>query len=447
MNPARKMTTRRKAFAIGAAVSLAGLAGGGVPASATEPTVPSATDSLEAIKAQTELSGKPAVRPDLEPQDRLEIAAKVAENAPDEFAAASAFSTQADSAVLSAEAAAQSFDYSYLFAGADRFETAMYASWLSGLGDIDENGTIDGGEVAAPVVYVVNGMNFPDALSAAAPAAFNGGVLLSTKTDTLPESTRYELQRLHPEKIVLVGSGAAISTKVGNQIRDLSDATVERQGGATRYETSRIVAENGFPDGTQSTFAYIASGVNYPDALAAGAPAALFGVPVVLVDGRRDTIDDATLALLDDLGMAGAEIAGGTNSVPAGIQSQLEARYGAANVLRSGGATRYETAALLVEGSQGYVYDLTREDSDPSNDWEVFEAFFASGRNFPDALAGGAIAGYLLEPFYPIDDRCGAAEAVQDSLTHLRPEGGIFLGGSLEGLEADVVNTGSLPTC
>lgn len=446
MNPARKMTVQRKAFAIGAVVSLAGLAGAGAPAYAAEPAVPG--EGLTAIKAQAEMSGTPTVRPELEPQDRLEIAAEIAENAPDEFSVGRAFSTPADGAALSAEAAAaHSFDYSYLFAGADRYETAMYASWLSGLGDIDENGAIDGDEVAAPVVYVVNGRNFPDALSAAAPAAYNGGVLLSTKTDTLPPSTRYELQRLHPERIVLVGGGAAISTSVANQIRNITDATVGRQGGSTRYETSRILAENGFPNGPQSTFAYIASGVNYPDALAAGSPAALFGVPVVLVDGRRDTVDNATLALLDDLGMVGAEIAGGTSSIPAGIQAQLEARYGAANVLRSGGATRYETAALLVEGSHGYAYDVTREDSDPSNDWEVFEAFFASGRNFPDALAGGAIAGYLLEPFYPVDDRCGAAAAVQDSVAHLQPEGAIFLGGSLDGLESDVFNTGTLPTC
>jgi putative cell wall-binding protein len=440
------MTLRRRALAAGAVASLAGLAFGGVPASAAESSVPASADGLEELKADAPALNRPTARPELTPQERVEIAAEIAENAPDQLTKAGAFGELARSGAATAQAAAHSFDFSLLFAGADRYETTMYASWLSGLGDWDDSGTINDDEDAAPVVYVVNGLNFPDALSAAAPAAYNGGVLLSTKTDTLPESTSYELQRLHPEKIVLVGGTSAISTRVANQIGGLTDATVQRQGGSTRYETSRIVAQSGYPDGAVSSFAYVASGVNFPDALAAGAPAALFGVPVVLVDGRKTTVDAATLALFDDLGVEGAEIAGGTSSVSGGIESQLRTRYGADGVLRSGGATRYETAAQLVENSHGYLYDVSREDTDPVN-WEVFEAYFASGRSYPDALAGGAIAGYWLAPFYPVDDRCGAASAVQDSLTHLQPEDAYFLGGSLEELESDVFVNGTLPTC
>lgn len=446
MNSART-TLRRRALAAGAVASLAGLAFGGVPASAAESSAPASDDALASLKAQAPVLDRGTVRPELTPEERDSIArdiARIAPNAPGHLKEAGAL---ARSAGATTQAAAHSFESSILLSGANRFETTVYASWWSGLGDWDEDGAIGSDEVAAPVVYVVDGMNFPDALSAAAPAAYNGGVLLSTRTDALPEATRFELQRLHPEKVVLVGGTSAISAKVVTEIDGLTDAPVERQGGATRYETSRNVARNGFPDGAESQFAYVASGVNFPDALAAGAPAALFGVPVVLVDGKKSTVDAATLALFDELGVAGTEIAGGTTSVSAGIESQFRTVYGADNVLRSGGSTRYETAVALVENSHGFLYDASREDTDPLNDWEVFETYFASGLSYPDALAGGAIAGYWFEPFYPLDERCGAAPAVQDSVSHLQPEDAVLLGGQLAAVENEVGTNGALPTC
>lgn len=447
MNSART-TLRRRALAAGAVASLAGLAFGGVPASAAESSAPASDDALASLKAQAPVLDRGTVRPELTPEERTSIALEIAKNAPEPIAPeAGALADLARSGGATTQAAAHSFEFSTLLAGANRFETTVYASWWSGLGDQNDDGAIGSGEVAAPVVYVVDGMNFPDALSAAAPAAYNGGVLLSTRTDALPEATRFELQRLHPEKVVLVGGTSAISAKVATEIDGLTDAPVERQGGATRYETSRNVARNGFPDGAESQFAYVASGVNFPDALAAGAPAALFGVPVVLVDGKKSTVDAATLALFDELGVAGTEIAGGTTSVSAGIESQFRTVYGADNVLRSGGSTRYETAVALVENSHGFLYDASREDTDPLNDWEVFETYFASGLSYPDALAGGAIAGYWFEPFYPLDERCGAAPAVQDSVSHLQPEDAVLLGGQLAAVENEVGTNGALPTC
>ena len=386
------------------------------------------------------------MRPELSLEERSEIARKIAATATEELPEAQAFGAPAEG--VEAAAAGYRFDDSLLLGGDDRFQTAMVASWYSGLGDEDGDGEIDADEVAAPVVYVVDGMNFPDALSAAAPAAHNGGVLLMTKTDTLPGSTKFELERLHPEKVVLVGGTAAISEQVAGQIGDLTGAVVERRAGANRYETARAVIETAYPDGPLSSFVYLASGVNFPDALAAGAPAALFGVPIVLIDGRKDTIDAETLAFLDHLGVTGAEIAGGTAAISTGIQAQLEEIYGTdGQVLRSSGATRYETAAALVEAAHGFVYDDTRADADPSNDFPVFEAYFASGRDFPDALSGGAIAGYWAEPFYPLDERCGVAPAVADSLAHLEPSYSIFLGDQSTELHRGVVEDGVLAVC
>lgn len=444
MNPALSRTAGRRALAAGAALSLAGVAFGGISAAAD----PADDRTLEEIKSQAVVRDGATVRPELSPEERTEIAGEVADNAVDEIPAARAFGSLVEREDAATSAAGYTFDDSLIMNGANRFETAVFTSWLSGLGDTDGDGRIGGDEVAAPVVYVVNGLNFPDALSAAAPAAYNGGVLLMTKADTLHPATSYELERLDPERVVMVGGPTAISSRIGNQIRNITDAVVERHSGANRYETSRAVIEKGYPDGLLNPFVYIASGVNYPDALAAGSPAALFGVPVMLVDSRHDSVDNETLAFLASMGIGAVEIAGGETAISPGIQSQFEGIYGTeGQVVRSSGATRYETAAALVEGAHGYAYDVTRANSDPSDDFPVFDAFFASGRNFPDALGGGTIAGFYAEPFYPLDERCGVAPAVADSLTHLEPEFSIFLGAQLTELHDGVLANGVLPTC
>ena len=69
-----------------------------------------------------------------------------------------------------------------------------------------------------PVVYIATGLNHPDGLGGAAAGAIEGGPLLLTKTSTLPGSIATELERLKPERVVIVGGTAAISATVQTQI-------------------------------------------------------------------------------------------------------------------------------------------------------------------------------------------------------------------------------------
>ncbi|MET0813358.1 MAG: cell wall-binding repeat-containing protein, partial [Microbacterium sp.] len=77
-------------------------------------------------------------------------------------------------------------------AGADRYATAIAVSKSA-----YPNG--------AATVYLASGLDFPDALSAAAIASGNGASLLLTRANVLPDTVKAELQRLRPTKIVLVG--------------------------------------------------------------------------------------------------------------------------------------------------------------------------------------------------------------------------------------------------
>src|SRR5690606_29047138 len=66
----------------------------------------------------------------------------------------------------------------------------------------------------ADVVFLATGENYPDALSAAAAAAYRGAPVLLTKKNSLPPVVKSKLQQLAPSKVVVLGSTAAISASV-----------------------------------------------------------------------------------------------------------------------------------------------------------------------------------------------------------------------------------------
>lgn len=232
-----------------------------------------------------------------------------------------------------------------------------------------------------PVVLLVSGANYPDALTAAPAAARLGGITLLTEPSRLTPVTEAELRRLAPEKVVILGAAGAVSAEVEAAVAGI--APVERIGGADRFETSRLVAAHVF-GGAGSSRAWIATGLNYPDALAAGAAAGANGAPLVLVDGSADAMDDATAALVVSLGATEFVIAGGPTVVSAGLEQSLAARVPGAGVYRAGGTDRFDTARLVVaHGFPGLP---------PGR------AFLATGSNYPDALVGAAYAARLGRP-------------------------------------------------
>lgn len=159
-------------------------------------------------------------------------------------------------------------------AGADRFDTAGQVAVRVG------------GEVA----YVVEGSNpdpargWPDAVSTSALAAHTGRPVLLTGRDHLPAGTVAALEALGITDVVIVGGTAAVSTGVAEQIAGLG-ITVGRIAGSTRYDTSRLVAQAAVAAGADAGRVWIATGENWPDALAAGPAAAADGGVLLLAHG------------------------------------------------------------------------------------------------------------------------------------------------------------------
>jgi putative cell wall-binding protein len=265
-------------------------------------------------------------------------------------------------------------------------------------------------DAPAPVVYIANGLNYPDALSAVPLVSGLGGSLLLVWPDQIPSSVEAELRRLQPERIVIVGGTASVSPAVESRLRTFVDSPgdVERHAGIDRYEASRTAIERVVGD-TEGIPVIIATGSNYPDALAAGPVAAALGGVVLLVDGSSRSLDAPTRALLNRLQPSLFIIAGGPGSVSPGIEAELLRRSD--QVFRAGGEDRYEAAATLnsiLLPIEGFRYD--RPDG-------ADLVFVASGANFADALAGGPLAARHGAPLYLTPPTCLTShviDAVED---------------------------------
>ena len=286
-------------------------------------------------------------------------------------------------------------------AGADRYSVAT---------TISAQAYPDG----ADVVFIANGLNYPDALSAGPAATFSGGPLLLVDPKSIPTVVAQELQRLQPSHIVVTGGTASVSAAVYAQLEGFP-GTIERIAGDDRYEGSRNIAAAVFGESGAST-AYIATGTNFPDALTGGAAAGWHDSPVILVNGGATDLDTATAGLLEDLGVTDIKVLGGSMSVSDSLLADLSE---IADTVRLAGANRYEAARSI----NADAYD------------EADRVFLTTGFNFPDALSGSAWAGAIGAPMYLVPGTC-VPQGVLDDIEALGATNVTLLGGPVSLNEA-----------
>jgi putative cell wall-binding protein len=186
--------------------------------------------------------------------------------------------------------------------------------------------------------------------------------------------------------------------------------SVQRFGGADRYATAALVSANHFAPGV--AVAYVATGANFPDALAGGPAAARAGGPILLV--ARGQIPPATKAELTRLRPGRIIVLGGTAGVSDGVLAALGAYQTGGGVSRIGGADRYATAAAV-----------SRATFAPG----VATAYVATGLTFPDALVGGAAAARAGSPVL-LTKAGGLPGSTERELRRLAPGRIVVLGGT-----------------
>ncbi|MBF9133306.1 cell wall-binding repeat-containing protein [Plantactinospora sp. S1510] len=236
----------------------------------------------------------------------------------------------------------------------------------------------DGADVrqAAGAVVLSRSDLYADALGGGALAAAKQGPLLLTPPDALDDATRTEIQRiLAPGRTVyLLGSPGALSTTVQTQVEALG-YQVERLAGQDRYTTSIAIANEIDPT---PDLILTATGADFPDALAAGAAAGSYNTPgsarsAVVVLTKDYTLIPATRSYLDPLSERSLIFG-------IGLQASIATKpYVPIEII---GRNRYETAwytGWFFFGATPYVG-------------------VATGLDWPDALAGGALMGTIRSP-------------------------------------------------
>jgi len=182
-----------------------------------------------------------------------------------------------------------------------------------------------------------------------------------------------------------------------------------RVSGTDRYATAAALSQSAYPTGATSVF--VATGADFPDALAGSAAAGHLSVPVLLV--QANAIPTATRTELDRLNPQNIVVLGGTGVVSESVRTGLQPYASTGTVTRLSGSDRYATAAAI---SAAYYAP------------GVAAAFVATGSGFADALAGAPAAALRDSPLLLVTKN-GIPAATQAELDRLNPQRIYVLGG------------------
>lgn len=225
------------------------------------------------------------------------------------------------------------------------------------------------GKVSMPwsnTAVLVRDDDYPDALVAGPLAANYNAPILMTPTKQVPHRVVDALRTHGFTKVILVGNPGAISAGAASQLQN-AGFQVQRLGGQDRYRTAGAVADHLLAArGQDKSDVYLATGVDYPDALSASS-AAIKNVGVVLLTPRR-TVDGTSQGWMNSAKAAKVVAVGG----PAVAAAERSVHLDEKQV----GFDRYETAEKVASA---YF---------PPNPGRIA---VATGKDFPDATLAASL--------------------------------------------------------
>ncbi|MDR3543210.1 MAG: cell wall-binding repeat-containing protein [Desulfosporosinus sp.] len=173
-------------------------------------------------------------------------------------------------------------------------------------------------KTGTPIVLAY-GENYPDALSISSIAAEMQYPILLVQKDGLSNVVKNEIAAIKPTKVYIVGGEGIISKSVESQVAEVTSSakvSIIRIAGKDRYETSLAVAQYFNLSGNVC----IATGNNFPDALAGSVYAANHNAPIILADG---SLSDQVMNYLKGKKQTGVTLFGGEAVVSKDIEQQL----------------------------------------------------------------------------------------------------------------------------
>jgi N-acetylmuramoyl-L-alanine amidase len=254
----------------------------------------------------------------------------------------------------------------------------------------------DMGWSSSETVILANGMDYPDALTAAPLAGkYNAPILLSRNTTLASQpDLKASLVNKGVKNVIIIGGETAISSGIQNEISSLG-INVRRIGGRDRYETSVLIAKEVGVNNGEISLAY---GMSFADGLSISSVAAKKQSPILLT--RTDYIPDVVKAFINENNINKTYIIGSTTVITDGVVAQTKGPE------RLGGANRYETNAKIFQRFKSEI--------------NLDTVFIASGLAFPDALSSSALAAKNSN-FVLLSNIRQVEGTVRNILTEIRP--------------------------
>lgn len=281
----------------------------------------------------------------------------------------------------------------YRIAGSNRYETAAKISQR--------------GWDKADAVILASGETYPDALAGSTLGYLKDAPMLLTPSNRLSAYTKKEIERLGATKVYILGSHSAVSREVEDTLKGM-DLRIKRIAGDNRFETAVELGKE-LRQQKKSDTVVIATGFNYPDALAIGPFAAKEGMPILFT--RSNSLHQSTREALESWEIKHAIIVGGVAAVSEEVEREI-AKMGI-TTKRLSASNRYLTSIEVVKHFEHLGFR---------------EIYVATGENFADALAGSVLAAKNNAPIL-LSTSARLSSPVSEYLKKVNPDNVHILGG------------------
>ncbi|WP_446897189.1 cell wall-binding repeat-containing protein [Clostridium sp. LBM24168] len=253
---------------------------------------------------------------------------------------------------------------------------------------VERYGGIDRYETAAKVcdagwntdtkyAVLVNGENYPDALSAAPLAKKYDAPILLTGRSAMSPYISSELTRLNVKNVFIVGGKGVVSQSIEDSLT-ARNIKVTRIGGDDRYETALKVAAKVGKSGEVA----LVNGNDFKDGMTIASIAALKEMPIILTGGNYMPAS-VKKYLGNGSKMDQIYVVGDSNTISDSVISGLS------NVKRIGSGNAYSKNVGVIQAFQ--------------NEIDTGTLYIASARDFPDSLGASALAPKTSSPILFVD--------------------------------------------
>lgn len=165
---------------------------------------------------------------------------------------------------------------------------------------------------------VVSGKNWPDAVAAAPLASANDWPIVLVDGNWLPDDSESILDEYGVTSTLIIGQTDVVGAAVQRQV-----PSPTRIGGDDRFATTALVAEYSLSHGLLPGRMIVATGLNFPDALAAGPLGGRARAPVLLVRQGDPTAPVRAYAARHGGALVDLRAIGETDVVSAGVVAEL----------------------------------------------------------------------------------------------------------------------------